>query len=58
MPTCSPLTLITPAPHGPLQGLGKTLESLSLFAYLKHFKNNEGPHLVIVSVSSSGTQHL
>lgn len=34
-------------------GLGKTLESLSLLAYLKHYRKQEGPHLIIVSCSAT-----
>jgi SWI/SNF-related matrix-associated actin-dependent regulator of chromatin subfamily A member 5 len=34
-------------------GLGKTLESLSLLAYLKQFRQYAGPHLIIVPKSTS-----
>ncbi|XP_031616809.1 chromatin-remodeling complex ATPase chain Iswi-like [Contarinia nasturtii] len=33
-------------------GLGKTLQTISLIGYLKHFKNNCGPHIVIVPKST------
>jgi SWI/SNF-related matrix-associated actin-dependent regulator of chromatin subfamily A member 5 len=33
--------------------LGKTLESLSFLAYLKQFRNDQGPHLIIVPKSTS-----
>ena len=33
-------------------GLGKTLQSISLLAYLKECKGIEGPHLVIVPKST------
>ena len=33
-------------------GLGKTLQSISFLGYLKHFKNINGPHLVIVPKST------
>lgn len=33
-------------------GLGKTLQTISLIGYLKHFKNNSGPHIVIVPKST------
>ncbi|XP_059621153.1 chromatin-remodeling complex ATPase chain Iswi-like [Phlebotomus argentipes] len=33
-------------------GLGKTLQTISLLGYLKHFKNNPGPHIVIVPKST------
>lgn len=33
-------------------GLGKTLQTISLLGYLKHFKNNAGPHIVIVPKST------
>ena len=32
---------------------GKTLESLSLLAYLKQYRNYDGPHLIIVPKSTS-----
>lgn len=34
-------------------GLGKTLEAISLLAFLKQFRNNSGPHLIIVPKSTS-----
>ncbi|XP_030563602.1 chromatin-remodeling complex ATPase chain Iswi-like [Drosophila novamexicana] len=33
-------------------GLGKTLQTVSLLGYLKHFKNQSGPHLVVVPKST------
>lgn len=33
-------------------GLGKTLQTISLLGYLKGFKNNAGPHIVIVPKST------
>lgn len=35
-------------------GLGKTLQTISLLGYLKHFKQCDGPHLVIVPKSTLG----
>lgn len=35
-------------------GLGKTLQTISLFAYLRHFRGNHGPHLVVVPKSTLG----
>lgn len=36
-----------------LAAAGKTLESLSLLAYLKQYRNYDGPHLIIVPKSTS-----
>lgn len=33
-------------------GLGKTIQTIALVAYLKEFKNNNGPHLVAVPLST------
>lgn len=33
-------------------GLGKTIQTIALLAYLKEFKNNGGPHLIIVPLST------
>ncbi|KAI8907258.1 SNF2 family N-terminal domain-containing protein [Gorgonomyces haynaldii] len=33
-------------------GLGKTLQSISFLGYLKHYQQNDGPHLVIVPKST------
>uniref|UniRef100_A0A1A9ZGQ4 Chromatin-remodeling complex ATPase chain Iswi n=1 Tax=Glossina pallidipes TaxID=7398 RepID=A0A1A9ZGQ4_GLOPL len=33
-------------------GLGKTLQTISLLGYLKHFKNQAGPHFVVVPKST------
>ena len=35
-------------------GLGKTLQTISILAYLKHARNNQGPHLVVVPKSTLG----
>ncbi|XP_074133683.1 putative global transcription activator SNF2L1 isoform X2 [Sminthopsis crassicaudata] len=32
-------------------GLGKTLQTISLLGYLKHYRNNVGPHMVLVPKS-------
>uniref|UniRef100_A0A1A9WIH8 Chromatin-remodeling complex ATPase chain Iswi n=1 Tax=Glossina brevipalpis TaxID=37001 RepID=A0A1A9WIH8_9MUSC len=33
-------------------GLGKTLQTISFLGYLKHFKNQSGPHIVVVPKST------
>ena len=33
-------------------GLGKTLQAISLFGYLKHYRNINGPHMVLVPKST------
>ncbi|XP_026466144.1 chromatin-remodeling complex ATPase chain Iswi-like [Ctenocephalides felis] len=33
-------------------GLGKTLQTISLLGYMKHYRNNSGPHIVIVPKST------
>ncbi|KAG8976368.1 hypothetical protein FRB93_013276 [Tulasnella sp. JGI-2019a] len=33
-------------------GLGKTLQTISFLGYLKHYKQNSGPHLVVVPKST------
>ncbi|XP_013792356.1 SWI/SNF-related matrix-associated actin-dependent regulator of chromatin subfamily A member 5-like [Limulus polyphemus] len=33
-------------------GLGKTLQTISLFGYMKHYRNVNGPHMVIVPKST------
>jgi SNF2 family DNA or RNA helicase len=33
-------------------GMGKTIQSLSILAYLYEFKNTRGPHLIIVPKST------
>lgn len=33
-------------------GLGKTLQTISILGYMKHFKQDEGPHIVIVPKST------
>lgn len=35
-----------------MQGLGKTLQTISLLGYMKHFREIPGPHLVIVPKST------
>lgn len=40
-------------PHK-LQGLGKTLQTISLLGYLKHFKGIRGPFLLLVPKSTVG----
>ncbi len=34
-------------------GLGKTLETISLIAYLKQYRNINGPHIIIVPLTTS-----
>lgn len=46
------LTLPWAAPPAPLQGLGKTLQTISLLAYLHEFRGINGPHMVIVPKST------
>ncbi|KAF9651344.1 hypothetical protein BDM02DRAFT_3091354 [Thelephora ganbajun] len=33
-------------------GLGKTLQTISFLSYLKHYKDNHGPHLIVVPKST------
>ncbi|CAH8554934.1 unnamed protein product [Heterobilharzia americana] len=33
-------------------GLGKTLQTISLLGYMKHYRNKSGPHIVIVPKST------
>jgi len=35
-----------------VQGLGKTLQTVSLLAYMKHYRHTPGPHLVIAPKST------
>ena len=35
-------------------GLGKTIQTIALFAYLKEFKKISGPHLIIAPKSTLG----
>ena len=35
-----------------IQGLGKTLQTISLIGYMKHHRNISSPHLVIVPKST------
>merc|ERR1719411_1062943 len=35
-------------------GLGKTLQTISLLGYMKHFRNINGPHMVLVPKSTLG----
>jgi SWI/SNF-related matrix-associated actin-dependent regulator of chromatin subfamily A member 5 len=37
-----------------LQGLGKTLQTISLCAYLYEYRGIKGPHMVIVPKSTMG----
>jgi SWI/SNF-related matrix-associated actin-dependent regulator of chromatin subfamily A member 5 len=37
--------------------LGKTLQAISLFAYLREFQKVNGPHLVLVPLSTLGNWH-
>lgn len=36
------------------QGLGKTLQTISLVAYLREYRGIKGPHIVIVPKSTLG----
>lgn len=50
-----PRTATPPAPAlGAAQGLGKTLQTISLLAYLHEYRGITGPHLVIVPKSTLG----
>lgn len=42
---------LSPSPP-PLQGLGKTLQTISLLGYMKHYRNIPGPHMVLVPKST------
>lgn len=44
-PCCAP-------PRAALQGLGKTLQTISLLGYLREFRGITGPHMVIVPKST------
>ena len=35
-----------------VQGLGKTLQTVSLMGYMKHYRQTPGPHLVIAPKST------
>lgn len=35
-----------------VQGLGKTLQTIALLGYLKHYRNIPGPHMVLVPKST------
>jgi SNF2 family DNA or RNA helicase len=35
-----------------VKGLGKTLQTISFLAYLKHYRNISGPHLIVVPKST------
>ena len=39
-------------PYNKLTGLGKTLQTISLLGFMKHFKNINGPHMVLVPKST------
>ena len=41
----------------PFQGLGKTLQTISFLAYLKHYRDISGPHLVVVPKSTLQNWH-
>ena len=41
----------------PSQGLGKTLQTISFLAYLKHYRDISGPHLVVVPKSTLQNWH-
>lgn len=34
------------------QGLGKTLQTIALLGYMKHYRNIPGPHMVLVPKST------
>lgn len=36
----------------PVQGLGKTLQTIALLGYMKHYRNIPGPHMVLVPKST------
>jgi SNF2 family DNA or RNA helicase len=38
-------------------GLGKTVQSISLLAYLKQIRRIDGPHLIVVPLSTLGNWH-
>jgi SWI/SNF-related matrix-associated actin-dependent regulator of chromatin subfamily A member 5 len=40
-----------------VHSLGKTLQSISLLAYLRQFQKLNGPHLVLVPLSTLGNWH-
>jgi SWI/SNF-related matrix-associated actin-dependent regulator of chromatin subfamily A member 5 len=40
-----------------IQGLGKTLQTVSFLAYLKHYWDISGPHLVVVPKSTLQNWH-
>lgn len=48
-PTCPPSW---PSPPARAQGLGKTLQTISLLGYLREFRGITGPHMVIVPKST------
>ncbi len=48
---CTPLACTL---HEPLQGLGKTLQTISLVAYLHEYRGITGPHIVITPKSTLG----
>lgn len=41
-----------PPPSLSMQGLGKTLQTIALLGYLKHYRNIPGPHMVLVPKST------
>lgn len=49
------LLFVPPITHSPLavsQGLGKTLQTIALLGYMKHYRNIPGPHMVLVPKST------
>lgn len=40
------------SPSLSMQGLGKTLQTIALLGYLKHYRNIPGPHMVLVPKST------
>ncbi|CAI5526384.1 unnamed protein product [Closterium sp. Naga37s-1] len=53
-PLSPPPTSLPPNPSTPSQGLGKTLQSISLLGYLQEFKGISGPHMVVAPKSTLG----
>ena len=39
-------------------GLGKTLQSISMLAYLRQFRKVTGPHLIVVPKSTLGNWYI
>uniref|UniRef100_A0A6I8RMZ2 SWI/SNF-related, matrix-associated, actin-dependent regulator of chromatin, subfamily a, member 1 n=1 Tax=Xenopus tropicalis TaxID=8364 RepID=A0A6I8RMZ2_XENTR len=52
-PSCELYKLLTLYnPYQPIKGLGKTLQTIALLGYLKHYRNIPGPHMVLVPKST------